>query len=112
MLGIERVMDEVAHHLGLDPLQVRRLNFYPQKNATTFGITPYGQRVEDCVIPPIIDELVKTSNYEGRRAAIAEFNAANLYLKSSIKGFDTLSAVTCFQLSIHRVTKTLNGLCF
>ena len=84
MLGIERVMDEVAHHLGLDPLQVRRLNFYPQKNANTFGITPYGQQVEDCVIQPIIDELVKTSDYEVRRAAIAEFNAANQYVKRGI----------------------------
>jgi xanthine dehydrogenase large subunit len=84
MLGIERVMDEVAHHLGLDPLQVRRLNFYPQKNASTFGITPYGQRVEDCVIQPIIDELVSTSDYEARRAAIAEFNAVNQYVKRGI----------------------------
>jgi len=28
MLGIERVMDHVAHALGLDPLAVRRVNFY------------------------------------------------------------------------------------
>ncbi|RMH41842.1 MAG: xanthine dehydrogenase molybdopterin binding subunit, partial [Alphaproteobacteria bacterium] len=28
VLGIERVMDHVAHHLGADPLKVRRANFY------------------------------------------------------------------------------------
>ncbi|MBJ3762362.1 molybdopterin-dependent oxidoreductase [Maribius pontilimi] len=28
MLGIERVMDEIAHALGRDPLEVRRVNFY------------------------------------------------------------------------------------
>ncbi|EPX81470.1 xanthine dehydrogenase molybdopterin binding subunit [Litoreibacter arenae] len=28
IVGIERVMDHIAHHLGLDPLQVRRENFY------------------------------------------------------------------------------------
>ncbi|MCC1493928.1 xanthine dehydrogenase molybdopterin binding subunit [Cognatishimia sp. F0-27] len=28
MLGIERVMDHVAHHLGTDPLAVRRANYY------------------------------------------------------------------------------------
>ncbi|VDC23219.1 Nicotinate dehydrogenase medium molybdopterin subunit [Rhodobacteraceae bacterium THAF1] len=28
MVGIERVMDEIAHRLGLDPLAVRRANFY------------------------------------------------------------------------------------
>jgi len=30
MVGIERVMDHVAHALGLDPLAVRRLNFYAE----------------------------------------------------------------------------------
>ncbi|WP_323766391.1 xanthine dehydrogenase molybdopterin binding subunit [Marinovum sp.] len=28
MLGIERVVDHIAHHLGLDPLEVRRVNYY------------------------------------------------------------------------------------
>ncbi|MDF1854712.1 xanthine dehydrogenase molybdopterin binding subunit [Pseudooceanicola sp.] len=28
MIGIERVLDHIAHHLGLDPLAVRRLNYY------------------------------------------------------------------------------------
>ena len=28
MVGIERVVDHVAHHLGLDPLEVRRVNYY------------------------------------------------------------------------------------
>ncbi|MFN6951082.1 MAG: xanthine dehydrogenase molybdopterin binding subunit [Albidovulum sp.] len=31
MLGIERVMDHVAHALGLDPLAVRRSNFYAER---------------------------------------------------------------------------------
>jgi xanthine dehydrogenase large subunit len=30
MVGIERVMDHVAHALGLDPLEVRRLNYYAE----------------------------------------------------------------------------------
>ncbi|MHC9235955.1 xanthine dehydrogenase molybdopterin binding subunit [Pseudooceanicola sp. 502str34] len=30
MLGIERVMDHVAHALGLDPLEVRRVNYYAE----------------------------------------------------------------------------------
>jgi xanthine dehydrogenase large subunit len=30
MVGIERVMDHVAHTLGRDPLEVRRLNYYPE----------------------------------------------------------------------------------
>ena len=30
MMGIERVMDEVAHRLGLDPLEVRQRNYYAE----------------------------------------------------------------------------------
>jgi xanthine dehydrogenase large subunit len=30
MVGIERVMDHVAHALGRDPLEVRRVNYYPE----------------------------------------------------------------------------------
>ena len=33
MLGIERVMDHVAHHLALDPLELRRRNFYADGGA-------------------------------------------------------------------------------
>ncbi|MCE0505723.1 xanthine dehydrogenase molybdopterin binding subunit [Roseivivax sp. GX 12232] len=31
MMGIERVMDQIAHELGLDPLEVRRRNYYAEK---------------------------------------------------------------------------------
>ncbi|MEM7723785.1 MAG: xanthine dehydrogenase molybdopterin binding subunit [Pseudomonadota bacterium] len=30
MVGIERVLDHVAHAVGRDPLEVRRLNYYPE----------------------------------------------------------------------------------
>jgi xanthine dehydrogenase large subunit len=31
MLGAERLMDHVAHALGLDPVEVRRRNFYDRE---------------------------------------------------------------------------------
>ncbi|MCX7643753.1 MAG: molybdopterin-dependent oxidoreductase [Rhodobacteraceae bacterium] len=37
MLGIERVMDHIAHALGRDPLEVRRLNFYRPAAARAGG---------------------------------------------------------------------------
>ena len=37
MLGIERVVDHIAHHLGLDPLQVRRVNYYDAPEASGPG---------------------------------------------------------------------------
>ncbi|MEQ5871342.1 xanthine dehydrogenase molybdopterin binding subunit [Sagittula sp. NFXS13] len=40
VLGIERVMDHIAHHLGLDPLQVRQRNYYADHIAHTKPPTP------------------------------------------------------------------------
>ena len=39
MIGIERVMDHVAHELGRDPLEVRRVNYYaaPEKTGPGTG---------------------------------------------------------------------------
>ncbi len=41
MVGIERVMDEIAHRLGRDPLEVRRANFYASAHDVAAG--PGGQ---------------------------------------------------------------------
>ncbi len=140
MVGIERVMDHVAHALGRDPLAVRRVNFYgagseaseggqppvgssradsprdisgtmkaggatlaaPSDDLTGRGAvqavaepaasrhevpgwtTPYGQVVEDFILPGMIDRLAATSDYHARRAAIAEWNAAEPVLKRGI----------------------------
>lgn len=35
MLGIERVMDHIAYALGMDPLDLRRANYYPECTAET-----------------------------------------------------------------------------
>ncbi|MDE0210087.1 MAG: xanthine dehydrogenase molybdopterin binding subunit [Boseongicola sp.] len=98
MVGIERVIDHVAHHLGIDPLVVRRTNFYaaadkvPPGNATPARnpaeeppqTTPYHMPVEDFVLHDMIEELEVTSDYHARRAAIAEWNSANSVLKKGI----------------------------
>jgi xanthine dehydrogenase large subunit len=86
MIGIERVMDEIAFALGKDPLEVRRTNFYASH--TDAGqdrkITPYHMTVEDCVIGEIVDDLVVSSDYVARRAAIAKWNATHDVLKKGI----------------------------
>jgi xanthine dehydrogenase large subunit len=79
--AIEYIMDDVARSLGLDSLDVRRRNLYGK---TQNNETPYGQVVEDNVIHELIDELVETSGYRKRRAAIREFNANNDVLKKGI----------------------------
>ena len=86
MVGIERVMDEVAHHLGIDPLLVRQRNFYPHKFTPNGGKgrTPYGQLVEDCVLQDIVGELAESADYTARRAEIEAFNRANSVIRRGI----------------------------
>ncbi len=87
MVGIERVMDHVAHDLGKDPLAVRRVNFYPAaapQNDTSQrarNTTPYGQEVEDFVLHELVARLESDAEYQSRRRKIAEWNAANPVLK-------------------------------
>ncbi|WP_322042700.1 xanthine dehydrogenase molybdopterin binding subunit [Paraburkholderia sp. J67] len=79
--AIEYIMDDVARSLGLDPLDVRKRNLYGK---TENNETPYGQTIEDNVIHELIDEIVETTGYRARRAAIREFNAKNEVLKKGI----------------------------
>ena len=88
MVGIERVMDHIAHHLGRDPLAVRVANYYAsggdvsgQRKPQT---TPYGMPVEDFILHEMTEALVERSEYHRRRAAIAEWNAKNPILKKGI----------------------------
>ena len=85
MVGIERVIDQIAHHLGHDPLAVRRVNFYGHKDAgPDRKTTHYHMQVEDCVIQEIASELEVTSDYHQRREDILEFNAQSPILKRGI----------------------------
>ncbi len=87
VLGIERVMDHVAHHLGLDPLKVRRVNFYPSAariSGNTKPTTPYGMEVTDSILTEMADALETSSDYHARRAAVTEWNAQNPILKKGI----------------------------
>jgi xanthine dehydrogenase large subunit len=88
MVGIERVMDHIAHALGKDPLQVRRANFYragaepgPRPPVQT---TPYHMPVEDFIGHDLVAELERSSDYQKRRAEIAEWNAASPILKRGL----------------------------
>ena len=82
MMGIERIMDHIAQHLGLDPLEVRRANAYADGNATQ--TTPYYQPVKDCIINALTDRLAADCGYAKRRAEIAKWNAAQPVLKRGI----------------------------
>jgi xanthine dehydrogenase large subunit len=81
MIVIERVMDEIAVAVGLDPLEVRRRNLYggPGRDAT-----PYHQRVEDNIAPALIEALAASCDYAARQVEIDAFNAASPWLKRGL----------------------------
>ena len=81
MVGMERAIDAIALHLGLDPLQVRKANFYGRDER---NVTPYHMTVEDNVIPEIVAELEESADYRARRAAVRAFNRENSVLKKGI----------------------------
>jgi xanthine dehydrogenase large subunit len=98
MFAIEYVVDEIAAHLKLDPLMVRRRNFYGK---TSRNITPYKQKVEDNVIRQLVNELESTSDYKQRKRAIAKFNRHSTSLKRGI-------ALTPVKFGISFTTQHLN----
>jgi xanthine dehydrogenase large subunit len=97
MLGIERVMDAIAAHLGHDPLTVRRANLY----APGRDVTPYHMTVEDKVAPELIGELAERAGYDARREAVAAFNASHTVLKKGL-------ALTPVKFGISFTTTHLN----
>jgi xanthine dehydrogenase large subunit len=81
IMGIECVMDAIARHLGCDPLQIRRRNFYGTQSR---NVTPYGMTVEDNIIGELVDELVRTSDYAARLREVAAFNAGSGWIKRGL----------------------------
>jgi len=81
MMAIERVIDAIAWSLNLDPLDVRKRNFYGVGDR---DMTPYGMRITDNVIHEIVDSLETSSSYRQRRSEISAFNAKSRFLKRGI----------------------------
>lgn len=81
MLVIERIIDDIARDLKLDPLDVRRANFYGRHDR---NLTHYGQTVSDNVIHEIVGKLEVESRYRERRAEVARWNAKNGIIKRGL----------------------------
>lgn len=91
VVGVERVMDQIAHHLGIDPVLVRQRNYYDAnptisgtKKAGSRNLTPYGMEVRDFLLPAMTDNLLARCDYQARRGAIDAFNAENEVLKKGL----------------------------
>jgi len=85
MLAAETVMDEIAFALQMDPLDVRKKNFYDsEQSAGNKNITPYHQTIEHFTVPQMVEQLEVSSNYRERRIEIREYNRNSKILKKGI----------------------------
>ncbi|MGB3251986.1 MAG: xanthine dehydrogenase molybdopterin binding subunit [Buttiauxella gaviniae] len=81
MVAIEQIMDHIARELGLDPLEVRKRNYYGD---TERNVTHYHQTVEHNIMPEITRQLEASSDYHSRREQISEFNRLSPVLKRGL----------------------------
>ncbi len=95
---IENVMEEIAHFLKKDALEVRRANCY---GVDTRNTTPYGQVLENNTLPRLFAELPERCDYRARMQAVRAFNASS---PTHLKGL----ALTAVKFGISFNTKFLN----
>ncbi|SFH43804.1 xanthine dehydrogenase molybdopterin binding subunit [Modicisalibacter xianhensis] len=98
MMIIEAAMDDIARHVGEDPLTVRKRNLYrPGRD-----VTHYGQSVDQyALIHEIVERLEASSDYWNRRKAISDFNARSPIVKKGL-------ALTPVKFGISFTAKHLN----
>ena len=78
---IENIMGDIARHLGLDALDVRKRNVYGVHER---NVTHYQMTVEDNILEPLLAQLEDTSRYRQRTATIASWNAASPVIKRGL----------------------------
>jgi len=86
-MAIELMLDRIARHRGLDPLDVRKANLYarhPDDGSGQGWQTPYGQPVLNNNLHELIDALEACSDYRARRREIAAWNAASPVLRRGL----------------------------
>ncbi|CAH0625317.1 unnamed protein product [Chrysodeixis includens] len=66
---IEYVMEKIAHKIGKDPLEVKKINMAKEDNP----------------LPDLLDHLKKDSNYDERLEEIKQFNSNNRWRKRALK---------------------------
>ncbi|PIK13797.1 xanthine dehydrogenase molybdopterin binding subunit [Halobacteriovorax sp. JY17] len=94
---IESVIEEIAHHLKKDALEIREKNIYRGEDLST----PYGQLVDHNTLPEIMEKIKSSSKYLERRKEIDEFNKNSL---THLKGI----AVTGTKFGIAFTARFLN----
>lgn len=76
---LESIMERVASYLQMSPDDVKLANFYTKNQ-----VTPYGQPLTYWNLPSVWDQLLASSDYKSRAAAVAAYNTSNRWTKKGI----------------------------
>ncbi len=81
ILAIEGLIDTIARKMGMDPNELRAVNYY---GADTGDTTPYGQKVGENRILEVVERIMQSGEWEKRRKEIDAHNAANPVLRRGL----------------------------
>ncbi len=70
-MTIESIIEDIAHFLKKDSFEIRKINIYGKVDRNK---TPYGQIVDNNILPDIFERLFETSNYIKLREEVTKFN--------------------------------------
>ena len=95
----EKIVEEIAHYLKIDALEVRKINLYSDKDNR--NLTHYGQIVKNNCLEPLHTGLEIKCDYKHRREKIEKHNNEN---HNSILGM----SLTSVKFGISFTTRFLN----
>ncbi|GAA0852227.1 xanthine dehydrogenase molybdopterin binding subunit [Aliiglaciecola litoralis] len=98
MMVAEAMIEKIARRLDLDPLAVRKINFYDNEER---NFTQYGMKIEHNILPDLVARLETSSDYWARREAITQYNKNSPVLKKGL-------ALTPVKFGISFTAKHLN----
>lgn len=96
---IEKIIEEIAHKLDLDPFEIRKLNLYSDQGGR--NLTHYGQVFKNNCLLRLHDELAEKCDYKKRRDEIKAYNKQN---NDFVRGM----SLTSVKFGISFTTRFLN----
>lgn len=95
---VEKIIEEVAHYLKKDPVEIRKINLYSDNGR---NLTHYGQVFKNNVLSRLVNDLEKKCDYKKRRHDIEKYNKEN---KDFVRGL----SLTTVKFGISFTTRFLN----